>query len=93
MKILLSFFIISLAIVGAATVSVQNAGLTSIQIGQWQSIGFPLGLLLSLCFSFGLLLSVLIVLGWRLTSIYSDADEVSFADGRFLEKDIGEDWH
>lgn len=92
MKILLSFFVISLVIVGAALVSVQNAVSASIQIGQWHSINFPLGLLLSLSFSLGLLLAVLIVLGWRLTSIYGDADEVSFADGRFLEKDTGEDW-
>jgi uncharacterized integral membrane protein len=91
MKLLISFLIIGLAVVSAALLSVQNATSVSIHFGIWRSIELPLGLVLSIGVGVGFLLAVILTLAWRFTDLYSDLDEVSFADRSSLGRDGGDE--
>jgi uncharacterized integral membrane protein len=89
---LVAFLMISLAVMGAALMSVQNAASISVQFLGWQSIALPVGLVLSASFSVGLLLAVGLPLIWRFGSVYDDVDEVAFADSAVRDQDFGQDW-
>jgi uncharacterized integral membrane protein len=90
-KLLLSFLLIGGMIICTALLSVQNAVSVSLRFGAWRSIELPLGLLLSFGFACGMALAVMLLLVWHFTALYSDLDEVSFADRSPLNQGSGDE--